>query len=143
MNTVQKKPLASTGLNDSGKILVVLDAAASPEQLEIREARLDSYLYLLDRHTVLPLGYSFTFEPLPFSSQLWTDVGLLRELDFVQSQSPSLAITNAGREWLEQRLRRAADRKQVADSIREHLSKYVAWDTRTLVGKIYYMATTG
>ncbi len=139
--TQTQKPLAGMRLNDSGKLLLVLDTAAQRPVLEVRKNRLDSYLYLLNRETILPVGYAFTFEPLPFSSQLWSDITVFRQLEFVASASPSLVITSTGRDWLHERLSAAEDREEVVARIRGRLDTYVNWDTGVLFHYIYYQAT--
>lgn len=137
----QHKPLAGAGLNDSGKLLVVFHAA-DQAQLPIRENRLDSYVYMLDREAVLPVGYAFTFEPSPYSSQLWTDVSLMRQLEFVMEASPELKITSTGAEWVDKRLEKAEDSSKVVATITQSLRRYVNWDARTLFHATYWRATS-
>jgi hypothetical protein len=128
-------------LSDSGKLLLLF-GAADKRKVVIEEDDVDPYAFLLNARGALPFGYSFRFEPLPFSPALRDDLYMLLQARFV-SPASSIAITRTGRAWIEDQAGKVHSLQEVLQRAGEELALYKSWDRHQLFDAIYGTLTKG
>lgn len=113
-------------LTDIGRLLLMFECAKrASEDMNEREA--DGIAYLFTARNVLPFGYPFMLNPLPFSTRLHDDIYGLVRTGYLGRKNP-IYITGKGSHWVSTTLseRGFAPDSLVAvvDAIRDLLPQY-------------------
>ena len=132
------------GLNDSGKALLLLEAAHrvsvdvdNTEVKVIPHNRVGPYLYLLDRDGILSTGYDFHWEPLPDSGQLHEDLTTFSNIGYLSIDSKgNYIIANEGRQYLEPYITDGS--MQTLETMVEKILEMYVWGINRLMKECYY-----
>lgn len=114
---LEKKDIANYG-----RVIVVLSAVEENRRIKgISRERLESYVYILSQAGIVPVGYHFTFEPMPFSDDL--DEGLVRDRGYIShsTKNGNVLITEEGKKWVDEAL--GEDKSKVFAPIQELVQK--------------------
>lgn len=83
-------------IKDAVKLLLTLKVAKEKD-VDVDEKALPSYIYLLKAKDIIPFGYTFRFEPLPYSEDMENEFDTLTRTGLISHfPSGSVAITFSG-----------------------------------------------
>lgn len=93
-----KEIAQSLQLTDAGRLLVMFESA-NRGNVDMSEKEVDAIAYLLTEKHILPFGYPFLLNPLPYSTRLHEDLYSLIQTGYLNKKNP-IYITQKGSDWV-------------------------------------------
>jgi hypothetical protein len=89
-------------LTDAGRLLVIFESAHRGNE-DMSEKEVDGIAYLLTEKNILPFGYPFLLNPLPYSTRLHEDLYRLIQTEYLYKKNP-IYISPKGSAWVSETL---------------------------------------